>query len=145
MISNINLTINQIKEHLTFLSQYEVVVFGSFGSDDFIPNRSDIDIAILSHSEDKLKNSELWYSLLGVAPPVYDIKIFETLPLYIQISIIRNYKVLFGDPLEISEYFYEFRKEYSYMEHRIKENQFKNLAEKQEGIERRKKYQKIRN
>ena len=38
------------------------------------------------------------------------IRIFELLPLQIKISVIENCRVVFGDKLDISEYFYNFRK-----------------------------------
>ncbi|MDK2988166.1 MAG: uncharacterized protein PWQ47_1304, partial [Methanothermococcus sp.] len=62
----------------------------------------------------------------------YDLKIFEELPLYIQINIIKNFKgnVIYGDELELSEYFYKFRKLWRDMEHRIKENTFSSVREK---------------
>ncbi|HDH44732.1 MAG TPA: nucleotidyltransferase domain-containing protein, partial [Thermococcus sp.] len=50
--------------------------------------------------------------------------------LYIKIEIIRDYKVICGDELEISEYFYHFRKLWKDMEKRIKENQFSGVKEK---------------
>ena len=54
------------------------------------------------------------------------------LPLYIQINIIKNFNcnVLYGDVLELSEYFYNFRKLWKDMEHRIKENTFSSVREK---------------
>jgi len=115
-----------------------MILFGSYGTEDYIPGRSDIDVAILSYSKDPKKNHELLSSIIGLVPSTYDIKIFESLPLYIQISIINQYEVIFGDPLDISEYFYEYRKEFRDMEDRIKENQFESIDEQLEGIERRK-------
>jgi len=52
------------------------------------------------------------------------------LPLYIQIDIIKNHKVVYGNELELSEYFYQFRKLWKDMEYRIKENQFSTVREK---------------
>ena len=60
----------------------------------------------------------------------YDVKVFEELPLYIQIEVIRKHRVVYGDELELSEYFYQFRKLRKNMEHRVKENRFKSVREK---------------
>ena len=56
-------------------------------------------------------------------------KVFEELPLYIQMDIIKN-RVIYGDKFELSEYFYQFRKLWKDMEHCIKEDQFSSVREK---------------
>ena len=66
-------------------------------------------------------------------------KIFELLPLYIKIDLIQKYVVIFGNPYEISEYFYQYRKLWKDMVPRIKANQFQNVQEKLSLIEHRKK------
>lgn len=91
---------------------------------------SDIDVAVLTYCKDKVKNMEVQWDLLGIAPLIYDIRVFELLPIYIQISIIHNYKVIFGDILEISEYFYKFRKKWDDCKHRILSNQFESYKER---------------
>jgi len=49
---------------------------------------------------------------------------------------MKNYKVLFGDEVEISEYFYFYRKLWADSKHRIFDNQFKNLKEQKEKREK---------
>ncbi len=137
MISSISL--NKLKEDLVFYKGYWTILFGSALSQNFIPERSDIDIAIITQKKDKIANISIWDSILGYIPPNYDIKIFELLPLYIQIDIIKNYLVIFGDSLEISEYFYYYRKIWKDMTIRIDNNQFNNIQEKLERIAIRKK------
>ncbi|WP_297497210.1 hypothetical protein [Thermococcus sp.] len=66
----------------------------------------------------------------------YDMKVFEELPLYIQIEVIRSHRVIYGDELELSEYFYRFRKLWKDMEHRVNKNQFRSVREKV-GLRRR--------
>lgn len=90
---------------------FDVVLFGSSVSGGNRPN-SDIDIAILSHIHDQDQNLQLWWNLLGKTSEKYDIRIFELLPLHVQISLIMNYHVLFGNPVKISEYFYQYRKKW---------------------------------
>jgi len=132
--------INQIKRDLEFLSEFSVLLFGSVVKGDYIEGRSDIDVAIITRNQKKAENIKIWDSFVGRVAPKYDIRIFELFPLYIQIEIIQNYIVIFGDPIQLSEYFYNYRKDWDEMKERVKANQFKNAKEKQAGIERRKKY-----
>lgn len=129
--------ISYIKETLNFLKgKYDVVIFGSYVEGGMRPN-SDIDIAVISKQTEKKLNIKLWKNLLGKAPVKFDLRIFELLPIYIQISIIENYKIIFGDLLEISEYFYQYRKKWDDCKNRILMNQFKNIDEKLKLLERR--------
>jgi len=75
---------------------------------------------------------------MGEFDEKYDIKIFELLPLFIQIEVIENYQVLFGDKLDISEYFYHYRKIWEDMANRIESNRFTSVSEKMYLIEKRK-------
>lgn len=59
-----------------------------------------------------------------------------------KIRVIENYKVLYGDPLEISEYFYHYYKLWKDMEKRVEENQFNSIKEKKKLMENRKSFQK---
>jgi predicted nucleotidyltransferase len=123
---------DQIKmcKDLHFLEdKYDVVVYGSFVEGGMRPN-SDIDIAIISYEAEKDKNVEIQKELLGQFPLKYDIRIFELFPIYLQISIIKNHRVIFGDPLEISEYFYSFRKKWDDCKYRILTNQFSSYRER---------------
>ncbi|MDK2915416.1 MAG: uncharacterized protein PWQ79_2331 [Thermococcaceae archaeon] len=86
--------------------------------------RSDVDICLV---KPKPGTYERVLEKLGGK---YDVKVFEELPLYVQIEIIKNHRVIYGDELELSEYFYRFRKLWRDMEHRIKENRFKSVKEK---------------
>ena len=119
-------------------NRFWTIIYGSYLGQNFIPGRSDVDIAIITRINGKEKNVEIWKSYWGTIPKVYDVKIFELLPLYLKIEIINSYKVLFGDELSISEYFYQFRKIWKDMEFRWKFNQYSNLKEKINSIERRK-------
>ena len=120
----------KIREDLHFLEEkYDAVVYGSYVEGGMRPD-SDIDIAVLSHETEKDHNIVLQKELLGKFPLNYDIRVFELLPIYIQISIIENYQVIFGDPLEISEYFYSIRKKWDDCKHRILSNQFSSYRER---------------
>ncbi len=122
--------LRKIKEKLKLLEEkYDVVIYGSYVEGGMRPN-SDIDVVVLSYETNKEKNIKLQKGLLGKFPLKYDIRIFELLPIYIQISIIKNYIVIFGDLLEISEYFYFFRKKWDDCKHRILSNQFSSYQER---------------
>ena len=119
-----------IKEKLKLLEEkYDVIIYGSYVEGGTRPS-SDIDVAVLSYETNKEKNIKLQKELLGKFPLKYDIRIFELLPIYIQISIVQNYRVIFGVPLEISEYFYYFRKKWDDCKHRILSNQFSSYHER---------------
>jgi predicted nucleotidyltransferase len=124
-----------IKKELEFLNEYEVILFGSTAAQEFREG-SDIDIAVITRWRDRAKNIELLKSFIGRAREIYDIRIFELLPLKIQASAIENYIVLFGSELEISEYLYSYRKLWQDCRRRIMENQFKSYREKIEGMQR---------
>ncbi|MGV9197936.1 MAG: nucleotidyltransferase domain-containing protein [Promethearchaeia archaeon] len=103
---DIKRTLRPVKEKYGF----DAVLYGSVIDKAMRPT-SDIDIAVLTYSGN-------------------DLRVFELLPIYIQISIVENYQVIFGDILEISEYFYKFRKKWDDCKHRILSNQFKSYKER---------------
>lgn len=112
------MNINRIRQDLHFLSDREVVLFGSFVEQTFSP-RSDIDIAIIARSQNEGELMQIRIEASGKAPERYDIQVFEALPLIIKGSILENFEVLFGDPLEIGMYFYHFRKLWEDYRYRI--------------------------
>lgn len=123
----------KIKEHLTLLKQYEVVLFGSVVKKE-ATTRSDIDVAVISRLHDKKQNMELWYTLLGKVPDGYDLKVFELLPLPLQIEIANRYRAVYGNSIQISEYFYHFRKLWKDVERRYRQNQFGSIRERKEAL-----------
>jgi len=119
------MNLNKIREDLKGLKdieelgkELEVVAFGSQVKGGQRPN-SDLDIAIITRIHDKEQNRTIWKTTLPYNYDPYDIKIFELLPLRIKMSIIRDYIVVFGDEVEISEYFYHYRKLWMDSKHRI--------------------------
>ncbi len=122
-------SIDEIKTDLAFLKDYEVVVFGSYARKR-ADKRSDIDIAVITREKNRNRCIEIWKSILGKTPDIYDIKIFELLPLHIKASVIQKYEVVFGNSLDISEYFYKIRKFWNDTKHRIEENRFQSVREK---------------
>ncbi|MCZ7394534.1 MAG: nucleotidyltransferase domain-containing protein [Candidatus Methanoperedens sp.] len=123
------MNMGEIKNDLKLLKDYEVILFGSFVSGEFREG-SDIDVAVITRSKDNDRNLELLKSFMGKARPIYDIRIFELLPLKLKASAVGCYSVLYGDELEISEYFYEFRKQWDDQKHRIMGGYFGSYREK---------------
>ena len=122
--------IEDLRRILTSLKEiYEIILFGSTVEGGLRP-KSDIDIAVISRNQSEKDNIKLQKELLGQFPLKFDIRVFELFPIYIQISIIQNFKVVFGNILEISEYFYNFRKKWDDCKHRILSNQFSNYHER---------------
>ncbi|MEM3893613.1 MAG: nucleotidyltransferase domain-containing protein [Thermofilum sp.] len=126
-------SLEEIKRDLRALSSFEAVVFGSYVTGEFREG-SDIDVAVITRLRDQDKNLEIQRSLIGRFKPIYDVRVFELLPLKVKASIIDDYIVLFGDELEISEYFYYWRKVWEDEKHRIEYH--RSLEEKLEAIER---------
>jgi len=127
------LSLDQIKKDLQPLSKYEVVIFGSYVTGEFRKG-SDIDVAVITRIRDERQNFAILKELIGNVKPVYDVRIFELLPLKVKASIIENHIVVFGDELEISEYFYFWRKFWEDVKHRISYHD--SYREKLEAIER---------
>jgi len=131
-----SVNIKKIKKDLAILkNQFEIVLYGSHVEGGVRPN-SDIDIAIITRERNEKKNLKIQKDVLGLLPLKYDIRVFELLPIHIQIAIIKNHLVIHSDPLEISEYFYQYRKKWEDCKHRILSNQFKSFRERLSIIEK---------
>ena len=100
-----------------------VLLFGSAVKGE-LSKRSDIDIALVGP-----RNKRVLLKVFERLGGQYDVKIFDDLPLYIKMDIINIHQVIFGNEVELSYYFYRFRKEWKDMEHRVLSNQFKNVRE----------------
>jgi predicted nucleotidyltransferase len=125
----------KLRKDLEFLKKYEVVVYGSHVTGDARPG-SDIDIAVISRTESAANNKRLLTGFIGKAPPIYDMRIFELLPLKVKASIMDDYRVLFGDGPEISYYFYQYRKIWDDCKHRILEGYHTTYRDKVRSIKR---------
>ncbi len=117
--------LSDIKSDFEFISDEVegVLLFGSVAKGE-LTTRSDIDIALVRPS-----TRSVLFRVFERVGGKYDTKIFEDLPLHIKIDIINNHQVIIGDEVELSYYFYRFRKEWKDMEHRILSNQFKSVRE----------------
>jgi len=104
-----------LKKDFSFLFGKEevlsVLLYGSQAEHNETP-RSDVDICIVAPECGDRKGllGEV-YRKLDVYSKKYDVRLFEELPLYIQIQIIRQHEVIYvRDLLELYEYFYQFRR-----------------------------------
>lgn len=120
-------SLNEIKIDLMHLKNFETVIFGSYAS-NYFNGRSDI--AIVTRKTDPKQNKEIWKNALKKSRQNYHLNVFELLPLNVKAEIMDNFIALFGDRIEISEYFYHFRKLWKDAKHRHFENQFSNFKEK---------------
>lgn len=100
-----------------------VLLFGSAARGE-LSKRSDIDIALVRPGTKGVLRKV--FARLGQK---YDVKIFEELPLPVKMDVIQHHLVIFGDDVELSYYFYRFRKEWNDVEHRIRNNQFNSVRE----------------
>lgn len=100
-----------------------IILYGSYARGEQT-RRSDIDVCLVNPDQGVYKG------VLSSVGGKYDVKVFEDLPLYVQINIIESHQVIYGDHLELSEYFYRYRKIWRDMKHRIEENQFHSIEEK---------------
>ena len=133
------MNLKQIKDDLAFLRGYDVVVFGSSVTGDFRAG-SDIDIALITRIVDYERNLDILKSFIGRAPTVYDIRVFELLPLKIKASVMDNYIALYGALPDISEYFYHYRKLWDDCKHRVAAGYFGSYREQVAAINRFKRF-----
>jgi len=134
------LSLEEIREDLKAISDFEAVIFGSYVTGEFREG-SDIDVAVITRIEDKKKNIDIQKRLFSLANSIYDLRVFELLPIKVKASVMSDYIVLFGDELEISEYFYHWRKVWNDVKHRIIYH--KSHEEKLRAIERGRKLKEI--
>jgi len=87
--------------------------------------RSDIDICIVAPDNDYVMR-RINKKLGGK----YDVKVFEKMPMYIRIEIIRTHQIIYGDAARIGAYFYRFRRLWADMEPRIRDNRFNSVEER---------------
>ncbi len=80
--------------------------------------RSDIDMCVVAPDTD---HSKLYREILKISRGKYDIRIFEKMPLFLKIEVIKNHKIIYAKNVyDLYEYFYKFRKIWKDQEHRQK-------------------------
>ncbi|MEM2144782.1 MAG: nucleotidyltransferase domain-containing protein [Candidatus Jordarchaeaceae archaeon] len=84
-----------------------VLLYGSQASGNSTP-RSDVDICIVAPEADR---NSLFRTILRHFREPYDVKIFESLPMYLKIQVIKNHIIIYAkNILDLYEYFYTYRK-----------------------------------
>lgn len=126
----------EVRRDLQPLAGREVVLHGSVVSGLATP-RSDVDVAIVTRDPDAARNRAEWLRLLGSVPDRYDLRIHELLPLPIQVRIAQGHWVVFGDPVELSYYFYRYRRRWKDQARRVRENRFASFEEQRRALEGR--------
>ncbi|MFO7835533.1 MAG: nucleotidyltransferase domain-containing protein [Candidatus Thorarchaeota archaeon] len=111
------MNLDDIRSDLEGLSNREALLFESYVTGE-LREGSDIDISVLAHAENREEIKNLKIKLLFAVPEGYDLSILEALPTVIKAGVLKNYKVLFGDPLEIGEYLRNYWKEWDDYKHR---------------------------
>ncbi len=107
--------VESIKKDFSFLFERKdvlaILLYGSAAKGDETP-RSDIDICIVApNCPDRYHLLTEVFRKLDVSSKKYDVKIFEELPLYIQIQIVLTNEIIYAkDIYELYEYFYNIRK-----------------------------------
>ncbi|WXG42063.1 MAG: nucleotidyltransferase domain-containing protein [Candidatus Freyarchaeum deiterrae] len=103
--------IDRIKRDLGFLTErpdvIAVLLYGSQASGEATP-RSDVDICVVAPEADR---EALFRIILRQVREPYDVKIFESLPMYLKIRVIKNHVVVYAKDIpDLYEYFYTYRK-----------------------------------
>lgn len=98
-----------------------ILLFGSRVQEKETP-RSDIDICIVLGTRDPSVMRQIYASVwrkINVRRLDLDVKIFEELPLHIQINIIKHHEILRAqNKSALYEYFYGYRKRWNDQKHR---------------------------
>jgi len=100
----------QISKDFDFLKSHlhGIILFGSY-TDDSYTIRSDIDICLVAGGRNVKEIFNMF--LAEDVTEKYDIKIFETLPLYMKAEVLENAVVVWADDEpELSYYFYGWRR-----------------------------------
>lgn len=101
-----------IKSKIKSGDVHSVLLYGSYANNEQT-SRSDIDICIVApkFKTPKLQAELLRYIWGQTKSYKYDVRIFESFPIYMKIGVIQNNKVVFSrNAPELSYYFYFFRK-----------------------------------
>lgn len=112
LINNIKKDFALLKNKIEKEEIHSVLLYGSY-AEGKQTMRSDIDICVVAP---KLKTPKQFSKLLGqiwqnINADKYDARVFEELPLYIKMEVIKKHKVVFSKNIpELYYYFYHYRK-----------------------------------
>lgn len=114
--------IKKIKKDFEFLKKEKgllgVLLFGS-RAEKKPHKKSDFDICIVAPNQEPSVVLGKVFRKLDTVGKKYDVHVFEELPLYLQMEIIKNHRIMFTkDKYELYEYFYFYRKLWKDQAHR---------------------------
>ena len=114
--------LTQIEEDFSLLIKNKkilgIFLFGSY-LNEMQTNRSDIDICIVAPKEDPASLLSFILQHINVTSNHYDVRIFQTLPLYIKIQIIEKGILIYSpDKYNLYEYLFLYRKLWNDQKHR---------------------------
>jgi uncharacterized protein len=109
----------RVRRDLQFLEDEvsAILLYGSWATGEAHPG-SDIDICIVApEAQDKIR---LWrVALAGIHEQIYDLRVFELMPLFLKMEVIERGIVIYAhDIYELYEYFYPFRRVWEDQKHR---------------------------
>lgn len=122
---------DQIKRDLKSLQRHAlaILLYGSKVRNEST-ERSDVDICVVAPNAD---HKELYREILRISGKGgYDIKLFEKLPLFMKMEVIKNHKIIYTKNIrDLYEYFYRFRKLWKDQEHRqsLTDKEMKNFIQ----------------
>ncbi len=118
---NIEKIVENIARDFSFLKNrvLAILIFGS-ASKGIVGEKSDIDICIVAPNKNPKELLKEIFQRVDVSGKKYDVYVFEELPLYLKMEVIKTHTIVFGDPRELGEYFYLFRKLWEDQKHRQK-------------------------
>ncbi len=107
----------EIREDFKFLEKdkrvLSILIFGSRAK-RYTHERSDVDVCIVAPNQDTEGIQNILMKVfrnLDTEKKSYDVHIFEELPLYMKISVIKNHEIVHSrDKYEMYEYLYRYRK-----------------------------------
>lgn len=95
-----------------------ILLFGSYAI-DMQTNRSDVDICIVAPQENSEEILSQIFQIINVNQKKYDVRLFQELPLYIKIRVIKNGVLIYTpNKYDLYEFFYFYRKLWDDQKHR---------------------------
>jgi len=131
LIAKIRKDLSPLKNRKEILA---ILLYGSQLHENLVTSRSDIDICVVA--PDIKNHMDLQLELYHIVRnEKYDVKVFELLPLYLKMEIIKEHEIIFTrNRLDLYEYFYFYRKIWKDQEYRntLTEEEYRELLIKKE-------------
>ncbi|MBI3027651.1 nucleotidyltransferase domain-containing protein [Candidatus Woesearchaeota archaeon] len=107
ILTNLKKDLEEIRE-----GTFAILIYGSYATGN-AHIRSDIDVCVVLKSNDKEEIKNIYRKILRISAKneKYDIKIFEQMPLFMKIQVVKDGNIIYAkDKAGLEEYFYFFRK-----------------------------------